>query len=206
VGITGSLLCVSLGSISDKIIGFFFAFVSLMQIIDYLLWNHQICDWYNRYVSILGMILNNLQPIVLGLLILFFNSKINKNSIYLLLFIYLCFIIPYSSQFQQKLQCTLNGKNVEKKYSKWPYLKWQWNHMNFGAEAYSIFIIVTSMLFLIGLPNRNEGIFFAIMSFITFFTSYIFYSRNFAGHMWCYYVVFWPIIYYMYVSIQNDYE
>ena len=106
VGIIGSLLCISLGKPVDKILGYFFIFVSLMQGIEYLLWNHQKCDNYNRFLSILGMVLNHLQPIVLGLLILYFNKNVSTKIMYLIMFLYLCAIIPYSIQF-------LNNKNLE---------------------------------------------------------------------------------------------
>ena len=60
IGIVGSILCITLGTATDKIVGYFLGYVSLMQGIEYLLWSHQICDNYNRVVSIIGMLLNNL--------------------------------------------------------------------------------------------------------------------------------------------------
>ena len=101
-GMIGSLLCISLGSNTDKMIGYFFAFVSLMQGVDYLLWTHQKCDDYNRIVSIIGMILNHLQPIVAALLVFYYNSKNKYNKyIFMTIIIYLLVIVPYSLQFLQ---------------------------------------------------------------------------------------------------------
>jgi hypothetical protein len=80
-GVIGSLLCVSLGSVKDKILGFFLFFVSFMQGIEYLLWKHQICDNYNKFISVLGMILNHLQPIVLGLLVILFNTNLSTTTL-----------------------------------------------------------------------------------------------------------------------------
>ena len=95
-----------------------------MQGIEYLLWTHQKCDNYNRFVSILGMILNHLQPFVLGLIILFCNKHLIHTK--LIMFLYLLLIIPYSIQFlfNKKSQCTI--KNTEN------HLSWKWNLMNYN--------------------------------------------------------------------------
>ena len=112
-GLIGSGLCVSLGTVSDKIVGYFLGFVSLMQGIDYLLWRHQKCDMYNRVISVLGMILNHLQPFVLGIVVLLLNPKNQYNkTIMSLMIIYLIVIVPYSYQFiKMKGSCTLKGEN-----------------------------------------------------------------------------------------------
>jgi hypothetical protein len=110
-GIIGSLLLISLGSVNNKIIGYYLIYVSFMQFIDFLLWRHQVCDDYNRLISLLGMLLNHSQPLVLGMIILLFNPK-HKNIIYTLMLVYLCVVIPYSIPFvtNKNLQCTLKGK------------------------------------------------------------------------------------------------
>lgn len=76
IGIIGAYKCIQLGEPLDKIIGYFLGFVALMQLIEYLLWTHQKCDKYNKMLSITGMLLNHLQPIMLGLLVLNFNKNI----------------------------------------------------------------------------------------------------------------------------------
>ena len=50
-GLSSSLMCYSVGKPDYKIVGLFFAFVTLMQLVDYLLWRHQVCDAYNKMVS-----------------------------------------------------------------------------------------------------------------------------------------------------------
>ena len=77
-GLLGSFLCVSLGTATDKIMGYFLGFVSLMQGIEYLLWKHQTCNHYNRAISILGMVLNHLRPVILGIVVLLLNPKTQK--------------------------------------------------------------------------------------------------------------------------------
>lgn len=55
VGTLGSILVYNSQTKSNKIIGLFIFFVTWMQLIEYLLWNHQICDNYNKILSISGL-------------------------------------------------------------------------------------------------------------------------------------------------------
>lgn len=191
IGIIGAILCISLGSITDKIIGFFFGFTSLIQGIEYLLWTHQKCDDYNRIISILGMILNNLQPFILGLIILFINTTTpNKNWIIGIMILYLSLIIPYSIQFDKTIQCTIKDDNSK-------HLKWNWNLMKNSGFVYSIFIFCFCLFALLGFPRFIYGIYFSIIIIISYLTSAYFYTWDFSGVLWCYYSAFFPIIYYL---------
>lgn len=194
-GVVGSLLCVSLGTITDKIIGFFMLFVSLMQGIEFLLWKHQICDNYNKFISLLGMVLNHLQPIVLGLLVLLVNSKlsqIKQRWIHLFMGFYLIFIIPYSLQFLKdpRLYCTI-------KKDETAHLLWNWNNMKYHTFVYTVFLITFCALFLLGLPKLQYGIYASLVAVFTYCTSLYFYPQKYTGAIWCYYVVFLPVIYYL---------
>jgi len=189
-GIIGSLLLISLGSVNNKIIGCYLMYISLMQIIDFLLWRHQLCDNYNRMISLLGMLLNHSQPLVLGMIILLFNPK-HKNIILTLMFVYLCVVIPYSIPFitDKKLQCTLKGKEK--------YLLWNWNLMKYYIIMYPTFLFIICGMFIYGLTNYKIGLFFALTATILFVSSYYIYKTKYLGTMWCYYSVFVPIILYL---------
>jgi hypothetical protein len=192
IGIVGSLLCISLGTITDKILGYFLFYISLMQGIEYLLWSHQKCDNYNRFVSIIGMLLNNMQPLVLGLIILWLNPKIRHiNWFYFFMFLYLCAAIPYSLSFinNKKLQCTIKNKQSQ-------HLDWNWNTMKYYSLVYLIFIITACVSCILGFPNPIHGWIFAFFILFTYLTSSLLYSSN-VGALWCYYSVFIPIIYYL---------
>jgi hypothetical protein len=97
LGFVSSILCVTLGKIMDMVIGLLLGYVSLMQFIEYLLWNHQKCDNYNKTISIIGMILNHAQPIVLGIILLYVSNPFPKNKyiILIIMFIYTLCAIPY---------------------------------------------------------------------------------------------------------------
>lgn len=194
IGIVGAYLTISLNTKTDKIIGYFLGFVALMQIIEYFLWNHQVCDKFNKALSISGMILNHLQPIVLGFLVLYFNeSNKNKNKIYFILFIYIIVIIPYSFYFIRpgNFDCTLKDKNINN------HLIWNWNSMNMGEFVYTIFTISLASIAYFGFPTLRQGFFFSIVVIITFSTSLIIYPSKVIGSLWCFYTIFILFIYYI---------
>jgi hypothetical protein len=192
IGIVGAILCISLGTITDKIVGYFLGYVALMQGIEYLLWSHQKCDNYNRLVSIIGMILNNMQPLVLGLIILALNPKIRHITwFYFFILLYLCVGIPYSLSFinNKKLQCTIKNNQSQ-------HLEWNWNIMNNYTLVYLMFIISECMMCILGIPNPKYGYVFAFAIVFTFSSSALLYSRN-VGALWCYYTAYIPILYYI---------
>lgn len=191
-GLIGAMLCVSLGSVSDQIVGYFLGFVSLMQGVEYLLWNHQVCDDYNRTLSILGMLLNHLQPLILGIIILNVNSEIiHRDWIINILFLYTCIIIPYSIQFinSKKEQCTIKSENS--------HLLWVWNRQKYSTIIYTIFLITICGLSILGFPKLEYGIYAALLAIMTYLSSLYYYRKEFVGALWCYYTAFIPIIYYV---------
>lgn len=202
-GIIGALLCISLGSMVDKMVGYFFGYVSLMQGIEYLLWRHQKCDNYNIKISLIGMILNNLQPFVLGIIFLVFNPKndyINKQWIFIVMMYYLCVIIPYSVQFikNKQNQCTITSKRNK-------HLIWKWIIMNYYIFVYAIYLVSFCFIFLLGLPKLEYSINCIIVGLFTYITSAFFYPKKEFGSLWCFYIVFIPIIYY-FIRINNLYR
>jgi hypothetical protein len=170
-----------------------------MQGIEYLIWKHLECDDYNRFLSFSGMILNHLQPLILSLLTLYFNLELdikNKNLIIMISFIYLCIIIPYSIQFMNNKDkhCTLKNKDN--------HLLWNWNLMNYTDFVYLIFLLTLCSICLLGFPKIEYGIYGALVAIISHITSSIFYSGDVFGALWCYYVAYFPIIYYFLRMLQ----
>jgi hypothetical protein len=193
-GIIGSILCIQLGTILDKIIGYFMGFISFMQGIEYLIWRHQICDDYNKIISFIGMVLNNMQPIMLGIILLYYNARPqNYNWILLTIFIYFCLAVPYSMQFMKdpEKQCIIKGK-------KHDHLVWRWPLMEGGVAFYFVFLVSLCVLFLLGLPKLKYGIYFAIITLVSYISSDYFYPSGVTGELWCYYSAFFPIIYFIF--------
>lgn len=130
-------LCISIGGADNKLTGYFLGFVSLMQAVEYALWTHLECDNYNKIVSSLGMLLNHLQPIVLGILILLLNTnEQHRTTVIILIAMYVIVIVPYSAQFIYTDKCTV--KTVPNNH-----LQWKWNILNQNTFAYTVQKIVT---------------------------------------------------------------
>jgi hypothetical protein len=200
-GIIGSILVYTLGGPSNHIISIFLGFVSFMQLIEFFLWKHQKCNNYNKILSKIGMWLNHLQPVVLGLLVIIFNNT--KPIIYyisLIIFFYLCGIIPYSLQYKniENLQCTIFNLKIQ-------HLRWKWNGLKYNKFIYTIFFVLSLILILyIGIPNETLKIYTVIISIVTYISSAIIYRSNF-GALWCFYTAFIPIIYYLYCKTFNKF-
>jgi hypothetical protein len=190
-GIIGGLLCFSTGIPDYKIIGLFFMFVSLMQGIEYLIWSHQVCDDYNKNISYLGMILNHLQPVILFiLLVVFSKEKFNKHkeSLILLIVIYISVIVKYSLQFEK--ECIL-------KDTKTNHLHYQWNSMEYNTIAYTLFLLCF-IVFGLFFPNKQIGISFSILSIISYIiSSFIYTNTPVVGSMWCFFASFAPMFFYI---------
>jgi len=193
IGLVGSIFVISLGTPSDLIVGYFLAFVSLMQFIEYLLWINQTCDQSNKLITHWGMILNHLQPIILGLLILIIGKDDdNFLKIILIMLFYTCVIIPYSEQFLQRpeMQCTLKDGSTS-------HLLWNWNEMNHSTFVYAVFLISLIALSIVGIPDKKIGLCMAFGGLVTFTTSlWIYPSNRSTGALWCFYTAFMPVIYY----------
>ena len=162
-----------------------------MQLIEYLLWSHQTYDKYNKTISLLGLILNHTQPIILGLLLLLINKNKNKNKklILIIMLIYSLCAIKYSMQYNQYKMCTIKNK--------FNHLEWKWNYLSYKYIFYFIYVITLFLLFYINIEDPSYSLFFCSTLFISLALSNIFYSGSTAvGALWCFYIVFLPTIYY----------
>ena len=189
IGTVGSLLIVSFGHWVDKVIGFFWFFVSSMQFIEYLLWSHQICDDWNRAISYAGMILNHLQPMVLGVLFLLFGTR-NKRPILYVILAYMVAMIPFSHSFRdvEDQQCTARHPGN-------PHLRWNWNNLPYSTTFYSIFTCAIAIICFLGFPTQWTRNLFGISAFLGILTNMYIYGRTHAGAMWCFYTALTPPFY-----------
>jgi hypothetical protein len=190
IGLGFSILLIFNKDPFHKLIGFFLGFVSFMQFIEYLLWNHQVCDDYNKNVSIAGMLLNHLQPVVLAFITGLIYKK-NIHTLFVISLVYLSVIIPYSLQYTSDIQCST------KQCSKTdPHLVWNWNTMKYTDIVYIIFLAAFVGIALYGMPFP-EGILFSSVSVLTYVSSILLYDRKVVGSMWCFWTAFFPAIMYL---------
>lgn len=193
-GMTFSYLLYLEKEVSYKIIGLFFGFVVVMQLIEFLLWTHQKCDLYNKSVSFIGMILNYSQPIILGILLLYFYKnmpEINNKIVKLILIIYTVASILYMVQFiYEKNKCTIKKDS--------PYLLWTWGQMNYQYIINVLHIITMILLIAFGLPDKIAALVVILLGSISLLISNIYYPRPFIGAIWCVFTAFIPMIIYLF--------
>lgn len=191
IGTIGSFLDYSLGTITDKILGLLFGYVSLMQGIEFMLWSHQTCDAFHKNISFLGMLLNASQPFVFGLIILLVNTKLKyKFSIIAIMLMYSIFAIHYSRKYSDGLRCTTPRPND-------PHLVWNWTILESYYTAWAVYIITMVLLSILGMPTIFVGVVVAFVLLFGMSLSIIIYPRQDMGAMWCFFTVFLPLIYYV---------
>lgn len=195
IGMTFSFILFKSNEISYKIIGVSLMFAILMQFIEFLLWNHQVCDKYNKIISISGMIFNHLTPVMVAIIILTLTKQTdyNKKIILIVTAIYLLFIIPYSMQYllNKNLQCTVKVPGN-------PYLLWNWLNMPYIYIISFIYLLTLVILIYIGIPDVKLSSFFNIILVGSLLLSYIIYPRPYLGSLWCYFGAFLPVLTFLY--------
>jgi hypothetical protein len=193
IGAIFSYLLYLENDISYKVIGIFFGYIILIQLIEFLLWTHQKCDIYNKTISVIGMLINYLQPVVLAIILLKFlqHSKTNKKIIMTLTGIYFIAMLLYTSQYYFKInKCSLKEGN--------PYLLWNWGQLKYSSIMAVLYLITLFTLIYIGIPNKIASISLIFIAAITLFISFIFYPRPFVGAIWCFFGAFIPMLIYLY--------
>jgi hypothetical protein len=172
-----------------RIIAVFFAYISLMQLLEFFLWNNQKCDEINKNLSYIGLIITHLQPVILGLITILLSKAPNIPAIIGVLIIYSLCMIPYSLQFKdtEDLQCThrIPGN---------PHLIWTWNDLPNAAYVYVVYLLAFILIPFLGFKSVKNATIFAITTVSSFQISSLFYKRA-MGTMWCFFGAFVPVGY-----------
>jgi hypothetical protein len=189
IGILGSIRLYNLGYKSEA---FFFAWVVLMQLIEYFLWNNQECNNINKNITNIGMLINHLEPVILWIAILYFNENKLPAWINAYMLIYLVLTYIYTKALlknknkNKKLECTTVTEESK------PHLHWQWNFGKNGILFYTYFLVGLVLLSMYGL---NKGFITALLALLSFGLSYYIYGNKKAvGAMWCFAASFGPWI------------
>ena len=191
LGIAGSTLVYTLGAPADRIIALTMGYISFIQIIEWLLWRHPVCDTYHKQISIAGMWINGLQPVILGVLTLLLSPRTTYKPIVLgIVLFYLVFALKYCDQYSPGLQCTTQRP-------KDPHLVWNWLIMPSYQIMWILFITSVSLIGIFGMPTLSSGIFIAASFIVSMITSMIVYPRQDVGSMWCFFAFLISPTYYM---------
>ena len=184
IGAIGATLLYSLNTKIDKILAIFFFYVILMQFVEYILWNNLTCNIINKITSIIEIILNETQPIILALLLLYNYNLPNKT--YIILFTILYFIMMVLYDLQTKTLCTLKNE--------FNHLEWGWHFLNMYVFVYIIYLLYLSYIILSIPFNWNIKLLLVIIPY--FISIYIYLGTGAIGSIWCVFAAFFPIIWF----------
>ena len=170
---------------THKILALFFAFVGLMQLFDWIFWEHQGDSENDKRINFIftkiAMVVNHLQPIVLALILYIYNGKLPILSIYTVI-LYIIVVVPYTINLN--IDYTL-VKNIKTKKNKTKTsLYWQWNSAHNSYLVYAIFLITLSVL---SFENFNYpmNIILVFINLSSFFLSNFYYKSEYVGRFWC---------------------
>lgn len=181
----------------NPILSLFFIYVSLMQLYDYIFWTNLGENKINYYFTQIAMITNHLQPIILALLILYFQKKIKKTSV-IMLGIYVASILIYTFINYKNIKYTLVTKDSNNS------LFWAWNY-GFGRRIiYLIFLLTLCILFIQHLEMPINYI-MAIVSVLSILFAWYKFKGMTIGRFWCYLASFLPLLFVLCYYIKNNY-
>lgn len=190
LGLSSSILLYRKGQVFDRIVALYFAYISFMQGIEWLLWNHQTCDDYHKQLSRLGMIINLSQPIILGIMLIYFTGKNIAAILAIMLLYFLCTLLIYFL-YTPDLQCTTPRPND-------PHLVWNWTLLPYHyIISWTGYITAIMGICLLGMPSIKTGIVSAAIYLISMLLSMIVYPREDAATMWCFISSGAPLTYYI---------
>jgi hypothetical protein len=190
LGTIGSVVLWIYGKGEDRIFAAIFAFVVLMQGVEFLLWRHQRCDTWHRSVSVAGSWLTILQPVAAGAILLMLAPNASP-WIWAVMGAYLLVIVPYISRFQGDLRCTTPRPGN-------PHLVWGWTNMPGRLLLWASYLAAFIGIMYLGM-NRRSAHGFTVVFLASLALTALFYPRESIGSIWCVAAAFVPVLY----LIQN---
>ena len=189
-GIFASLILINFGSPrstnTNKAIGYFFLFVTLMQLVEYFLWIDIDCvNGFNKTGALLGPILNHLQPVVLLVIATTFLEPSNLISPSVVIPANILYMI-YSG-YQYVLYVS-NESNLCVRTNDCEHLDWTWKK-DFNYLFYFAISFINIANFY---TNTNLMVSFGV-SYLLLIVSIFGFNKN-IGEFWCLMVTGVPLI------------
>ena len=171
-----------------RAVSYFLLFVGVMQLWDYIFWNYGPDTTINQCTTKVAMIWNNLEPIILGLVIIFvMRQKLDTFST-IVFSIYTFFAIIYSFYLFNKLKGTQATDKTKGS------LYWEWTDMPFQICFYSLFLF-TMIVLGFNFTGWIRSFFIVTTMVIFLFSMYKYSITKSTGRFWCYFASFAPIIF-----------
>lgn len=197
IGIIFSIILIKYGNtkyiLENKTFGIFYLFIALIQFMDFLFWIdlHNTIG-INKITTILGPILNVLQPNILYLIkILYYKPNINISptlgNFNLQIAILNCLYFLYFIIFYKEFLTTdkLITQTTKTNHLEWPWIKY--------ANPYFYIILLTVNIFY--LSNFKYALVTFLITFAFLIISVKYFNYN-IGELWCFFGAFSPAILY----------
>ena len=180
VSIVSSITLLYFGNAPEnQVISYYMMFVGLMQLVDYGAWIDLDCTkGSNRLSSIIGPLLNHIQPLLFLLLAYYYlqSSSIVPDKLIVSLG------VMYGVYMIYKYITYLNTNNLCIQTDPLSHLVWQWGN-NYNYWGYHL-------LFLLGIIN-----FYKYKGLLVFYiAAYILYSISIKSEIWCFLITGLPFL------------
>jgi len=149
-------------------------FISLMQLLEFFIWLHLDCSSTNRWISRLIPVLLFLQPVIVLLTLLYFQSGRLPSLFYQVLLILWLFCFPLFIMWMNRgwNQCTTVGKMG---HLEWPYANSSDVVARFMQTAYNVILVL-------GIGSLNTtwyGLWYVLLASYSYL-----YTKKRYGHSW----------------------
>jgi hypothetical protein len=189
-GISCSFILIELGNESsvntNKTIGYFFMFVSLMQFVEFLLWSDINCkNSWNKIGSSIGPLLNHLQPVILVALsgsFLQSNELIDNNVLVGTNGLYILYVLTKYKDYIQ------DENNLCTKLNSEGHLNWNWKQ-DFNYNLYHLMMGIN----IINYVNNINLLASIVASYVLLGLSINNFNQN-IGEFWCLMVTGIPLL------------
>jgi len=179
----------------------FYAWVALMQLIEFFLWNNQNCsdpqiNSNNRNISDIGILINHMEPFILWIAITGFSKTSLSTDTNIWMIIFCLFTVLYYIGLHPT-ECTTVTKESA------PHLYWKWNEGPNYPIYYLGFLFSLIILSLDGLDKNISTINAGIVVGGFLLSSAIYGDTHSTGAIWCFIAAFAPWIlngYYSYIE------
>lgn len=189
-GISCSFILIELGNKSsvntNKTIGYFFMFVSLMQFVEFLLWSDLNCkSGFNKISSTIGPLLNHLQPVILVALSSTFLQSNNLIDSSVLVGANGLYILYVFAKYKDYIQ---DGTNLCTGLNESGHLNWNWKQ-DFNYNLYHLMMGIN----IINYANNINLLVSIIASYALLGISINNFNQN-IGEFWCLMVTSIPLL------------
>jgi hypothetical protein len=185
IGTITSIVLIQSPNSNFVVLGYFFLFVTQMQIFDFIFWKNQSCSWINTLATKLAIVFNHLQPILLLALQSIYGLSLSTPSL-IIGILYAVTTSVYSFNALREVDCTLPVHG---------FMNWKWNALPGNTLVYGLFLasfVASSFNFSVPWIRWVTAL-TSVFSFIVAQKTPI--LNAVPGRIWCYYAALIPAFY-----------